>query len=170
VGDEEECLVSRNQEMFDAMEYLRNRLPDTDILQEYFVPQPRMPEFIDGLRNTVLANGANLVNVTIRIVTRDTVTALPYAREDMFAFVLYFNQGFNEKESAILQKTTTDLIDVVTGLGGTFYLAYQLYYSSDQLRRAYPQIDAFFEAKRRLDPIGLFTNKFYEKYGRQQHP
>lgn len=170
VGVEEECLVTRNQEMFDAMEYLRNRLPDTDILQEYFIPHQHMPEFIDGLRSTVLANGANLVNVTIRIVARDTVTALPYAREDMFAFVLYFNQHFNEKESAILQKTTTDLIDLATGLGGTYYLPYQLYYSSEQLRRAYPGIDSFFEAKRKFDPGELFTNKFYEKYGRPAAP
>jgi len=163
---EERCLVTRNQEMYDSMEYLRNRLPDTDILQEYFVPHHRMPEFIDGLRDTVQRDGANLVNVTIRIITRDTVTALPYAREDMFAFVIYFNQGFNEHESAILQKTTTDLIDLATRLGGTFYLPYQLYYSPEQLWRAYPDMDAFFATKRRLDPTETFTNTFYEKYGR----
>lgn len=162
------CLVSRNQEMYDAMEYLRNRLPDTDILQEYFIPHARMPEFIDGLRGTVQRNGANLVNVTIRIVSKDTVTALPYAKQDMFAFVLYFNQEFNEKESAILRKTTTDLIDVATGLGGTYYLPYQLYYSPQQLRRAYPEADAFFEAKRKFDPDEIFTNKFYETYGKPQ--
>lgn len=168
VAGEGQCLVTRSQEMFDAMDYLRNRLQDTDILQEYFIPHERMPEFIDSLRSTVVANRANLLNVTIRIVTRDTVTALPYAGEDMFAIVLYFNQGFNEEESAVLQRTTSDLIDLATGLGGTYYLPYQLHYSPSQLRRAYPGIDSFFETKRRLDPGELFTNTFYEKYGRQQ--
>ena len=67
---EEGCLVSRNQEMYDSMDYLENRLPDTDILQEYFVPQHRMAEFVDGLHRIVAANGANLINVTIRIVHR----------------------------------------------------------------------------------------------------
>src|SRR6266481_3574829 len=33
---EEGCFVSRNQEMYDSMDYLENRLKDTDILQEYF--------------------------------------------------------------------------------------------------------------------------------------
>jgi len=163
-----ECLVTRNQEMYDSMDYLRNRLPDTDILQEYFVPHERMAEFIDGLRETVLRNRANLVNVTIRIVTKDTVTALPYAKDDRFAFVLYFNQGFNEEESAALRKTTTDLIDVAASLGGTYYLPYQLYYSPEQLRRAYPEVDSFFAMKRQLDPGELFTNTFYEKYGRPE--
>jgi FAD/FMN-containing dehydrogenase len=161
---EEGCLVSRNQEMYDSMDYLENRLRDTDILQEYFIPQQRMPEFVEGLHRIVHHNQANLINVTIRIVHKDTVTALPYAREDMFAYVLYFNQKFNERESRILQKTTTDLIDLALSLDGTYYLPYQLFYSREQLQRAYPSVALFFAAKKTFDPIGLFTNKFYEKY------
>ena len=163
---EEGCLVSRNQEMYDSMDYLENRLRDTDILQEYFIPQQRMPEFVDGLHRVVAANGANLINVTIRIVHKDTITALPYAREDMFAYVLYFNQKFNDRESQILQKTTTDLIDLSLGLNGTYYLPYQLFCSPVQLRKAYPDFDRFLTAKKYYDPSGLFTNKFYEKYGK----
>jgi FAD/FMN-containing dehydrogenase len=146
------------------MAYLRNTLKDTDILQEYFVPHDKTADFVDGLRTTVKQNGANLLNVTIRVVHKDTVTAMPYAKGDMFAFVLYFNQKLNERESRVLQKTTTDLVDLATSLGGTFYLPYQLYYSTDQLRKAYPEINVFFAAKKTYDPIGLFTNKFYEKY------
>jgi hypothetical protein len=41
----------------------------------------------------------------------------------------------------------------------------QLYYSGTQLRRAYPEVDAFFAAKKKYDPDGLFSNQFYEKYG-----
>jgi FAD/FMN-containing dehydrogenase len=163
---EEGCLVSRNQEMYDSMDYLENRLRDTDILQEYFIPQQRLPEFVDGLHKIVDVNGANLINVTIRIVHKDTITALPYAREDMFAYVLYFNQKFNDRESQILQKTTTDLIDLALGLDGTYYLPYQLFYSPVQLRKAYPDFDRFLAAKKLYDPSRLFTNKFYEKYGK----
>jgi FAD/FMN-containing dehydrogenase len=159
-----DCLVSRNEEMYDDMAYLKNRLPDTDILQEYFIPYNRMPEFVDGLREVVLRNHANLLNVTIRTVHKDTITALPYAKEDMFAFVLYFNVRFNERENRILQRTTTDLIDVAQKTGGTYYLPYQLFYSAAQLRQSYPEIDDFFLMKRTYDPEELFSNKFYEKY------
>jgi FAD/FMN-containing dehydrogenase len=159
------CLVSRNEEMYDDMAYLENRLRDTDILQEYFIPYDRMPEFVDQLRSVVQKNNANLLNVTIRTVHKDTLTALPYAKEDMFGFVLYFNVGFDDKDNEILKKTTTDLIDAAEQSGGTYYLPYQLFYSKQQLERSYPEIQEFFAAKREYDPIELFSNKFYEKYG-----
>lgn len=160
-----DCLVSRNEEMYDDMAYLKNRLRDTDILQEYFIPYDRMPEFVDGLRNVVQRNKANLLNVTIRTVHKDTVTALPYAKDDMFGFVLYFNVGFDDRDNEILQKTTTELIDVAASAGGTYYLPYQLFYSQGQLQRAYPEIHDFFATKKKYDPINLFSNKFHEKYG-----
>ena len=164
---DQSCLVSRNQEMYDAMGYLKNRLPDTDILQEYFIAPDEMPQFIDGLRDVVTRNGANLLNVTIRIVHQDRISALPYAKQDMFAFVLYFNQKFKDGDARVLQKTTVDLIDLAIKLKGTYYLPYQLYYSAEQLRGAYPEVDAFFAQKRKYDPQGLFSNKFYEKYGNE---
>ncbi len=166
MSQKEVCNVTRNQEMYSSMGYLKNKLKDTDILQEYFIPHDKMVEFVDGLRKTVQDNGANLLNVTIRIVSKDTVSSLPYAKEDMFAFVLYFNQRFNELEAKILEKTTTDLIDVATSVGGAYYLPYQLYYSQEQLHTAYPEIDAFFAQKKTFDPGTLFTNTFYEKYGK----
>lgn len=168
MNQKEACLVSRNQEMYDSMGYLKNRLRDADILQEYFLPPERMPDFVDGLREIVARNGANLLNVTIRIVHRDTITALPYAKQDMFAFVLYFNQKLNVEDSRKLQTTSVDLVDLALRLHGTYYLPYQLYYSPEQLRRAYPGVEAFFAAKKKYDPEELFCNKFYEKYGRRE--
>src|SRR5437764_8648352 len=132
------CLVSRNQDMDHSMHYLENRLRDTDILQEYFVPYDKMGAFVDGLRTVVQQSGANLLNVTIRVVHKDDVTALPYAKQAMFGLVLYFNQGFNDAESLVLQRTTLDLIDVAQGVNGTYYHPYQLFHSREQFRRADP--------------------------------
>jgi hypothetical protein len=33
------------------------------------------------------------------------------------------------------------------------------------LQKCYPEIDDFFATKKKYDPSGLFSNKFYEKYG-----
>ncbi len=165
MNQKEVCLVSRNEEMYDDMAYLENRLRDTDILQEYFVAYERMPEFVDGLRAVVKRNHANLLNVTIRTVHKDTISALPYAKQDMFGFVLYFNVKFNDADNEILEKTTSELIDVVRKAQGTYYLPYQPFYTHGQLQKSYPEFDEFFATKKKYDPIGLFTNKFYEKYG-----
>jgi FAD/FMN-containing dehydrogenase len=98
-------------------------------------------------------------------VTQDDITALPYARGERVAFVLYFNQKLNERDSRVLQQATVDLIDLAIRRGGTFYLPYQLYYSPEQLRAAYPEVEDFFALKRRFDPVGLFSNSWYETYG-----
>ncbi len=163
----EACVASRNQKMNQSMEYLDTRLDDTNILQEYFIPLDETPAFIGGLRRIALDTEVNLVNVTLRIVTRDTVTALPYAKDDRIAFVLYFNQKLEDDDSRRLEQATRELIDLAIRHGGTFYLPYQLHYSPQQLRAAYPEVDRFFELKRRFDPAGLLSNAWYEKYGPQ---
>jgi hypothetical protein len=56
------------------------------------------------------------------------------------------------------------MIDLSIETGGRFFLPYQLHYTPDQLRRAYPEIDAFFAAKRAYDPAELFSNTFYNKF------
>jgi len=40
-----------------------------------------------------------------------------------------------------------------------------LFFTKEQLRNCYPEVDDFFAMKKKYDPIGLFSNKFYEKYG-----
>jgi FAD/FMN-containing dehydrogenase len=164
MSQRESCIVARNQEMYNSTYYLKNRLRDTDILQEYFVSPENFVAFTDGLREIVGRNHANLLNVTVRVVPQDNDSVLAYAREDMFAFVLYFNQKFTDKESEQLAQTTRELIDLATSLNGTFYLPYQLHYSAEQLRAAYPRVDEFFALKKKYDPDGLLSNTWYSKY------
>ena len=165
IGTDAACTTSRNQQMDDRMEYLQNRLRDTDILQEYFIPQDRFGDFVDGLRAVVARERANLLNVTIRSVVPDTITALPYAPRECFALVLYFNQELSTAASQVLERTTRALIDLAVHLGGRFYLPYQLYYSATQFHAAYPEATAFFSTKRKYDPLNLLSNAFHEKYG-----
>lgn len=162
---EEICVASRNQKMNQSMEYLNTTLKDTNILNEYFIPKENTVAFIDGLRTVVADTGVNLLNVTLRIVTKDNLSALPYAKDDRIAYVLYFNQALTENDSRKLEGATIQLVDLATSLGGTYYLPYQLYYSPEQLRTAYPEIDNFFALKKKYDPSIRFSNTFYEKYG-----
>ena len=66
----------------------------------------------------------------------------------------------NEK----MARFTRELIDLSLQVGGRFFLPYQLHYTADQLRQAYPEIETFFRAKEIYDPNHLFTNTFYNKY------
>jgi FAD/FMN-containing dehydrogenase len=163
----EACLVSRNEPMHDSVKYLKNNLPEeTDILQEYFIPRDKLVPFVDGLREIVRRNRTVLLNASVRVVHKEE-NVLTYAPTDMFAVVLYVNQPTTADGDAAMRTMTRETIDLTLGLQGTFFLPYQLYYTPEQVRRAYPQIDAFFEAKRRYDPQEILTSTFYERYGPQ---
>lgn len=167
-GRSETCLVTRNTACDDSTDYLYDRLNDSNLLQEYFVPVEYLPTFTDGLRKVVQANQVNLINVTLRIVPHDSVTALQYAPRDMVALVLYVSEQREPGSQARLREATLRLIELSAAGGGTFYLPYRLDYGMPQLRAAYPQIDEFFAAKRRYDPEERFTNHFYEIYGQRE--
>ena len=158
------CFVSRNGPMHDSVEYLMNDFEDeTDILHEYYVPRHQFMAFVDGLRRISLAHDANLLNASVRVVHRED-NFLNYAPTDMFAIVLYLNQSTDADGTGRMARLTSELIDLTLALNGRFFLPYQLHYTAEQLERSYPEVGAFFEAKNRFDPDGLFTNTFYEKY------
>ena len=164
IASGEACLVSRNDPMHDSVPYLRNALQDeTDILHEYFIPRGNFTAFVDGMRKIMLANNTNLLNASVRIVHKED-NFLTYSPEPAFSLVLYINQPTDDEGNRRMKKTTEELIDLTIANRGRFFLPYQLYYSRDQLKKSYPQIDDFFAAKRKYDPAGLFTNTMYQKY------
>lgn len=166
MGDGEACLVTRNDPMHDSVAYLRNNLPaETDILHEYFVPRDRIVPFIDDLRAIFRAQDVNLVNASIRAVEAEH-NALSYAPRPAFSVVLYINQTTDADGTARMARLTSDLIDLTARHGGRFFLPYQLHYTPAQLERSYPEIRAFFAAKRRWDPEGRFNNSWYARYAR----
>ena len=72
---------------------------------------------------------------------------LGYAKNDVFAVVLYFSQSTNSEGNADMGRLTRQLIDVAQSVDGSFYLPYQLHYTKQQLRAAYPELDVFLELK-----------------------
>jgi len=162
----EACLVSRNDPMHESGLYLRNDLKnDTDILHEYFIPRAQFISFVDSLRQVVQENDVTLLNASVRVVHHEQ-NILNYAPTDMYSIVLYINQPTTPEGNETMGIVTRELIDLTVSLGGRFYLPYQLHYTPEQLQKSYPEIRAFFEAKKRYDPDHLFTNTFYEKYSK----
>lgn len=164
LGEGEACLVSRNGPMHDSVPYLRNNLKnDTDILQEYFIPREKFVSYIDEMRKIIIENEVNVLNVSVRVVHKEN-NFLNYAPEDVFSIVLYINQKTDEKANEKMKKVNQELIDLTVSNGGKFFLPYQLHYSAEQLEQSYPNIKAFFDAKKTYDPNIVLTNTFYEKY------
>jgi FAD/FMN-containing dehydrogenase len=162
--DGEACLVSRNDPMHDSVPYLFNALPsEVDILHEYFVPRDHILPFIDGMRALFRKHDTNLVNASIRAVDAEP-NALSYAPQKAFSVVLYITQPTDEAGNTAMKALTSDLIDLTQAQGGRFFLPYQLFYSPEQLVRAYPELPAFLAEKKKWDPAAVFRNSWYDRY------
>ena len=160
-------LFSRNQLLNEPSEVFREQNADrTDILHEYFVPAPRLEEFLVHCRRIVPEHRTlDLLNVTIREVRTDHDAFLRYADGDMLALVMLFNQPRLAIAEPEMQAMTRELIEAALTCGGRYYLPYRLHATVDQFHRAYPQAKEFFERKPLYDPVGLFDNQFYRTYG-----
>jgi hypothetical protein len=158
------CLISRNELMHDSVPYLQHALLDSvDILQEYFVSVENLDNFLTALKKQMLQYKVNMLNVSIRIVHKEKIF-LNYAPTSRVAVVLYFNQERNDNDVKRITDFTQGLINDTLKLNGTFFLPYQLYFTKDQLKHAYPMIDRFFALKKTFDPKLLLMNEFYSKY------
>jgi FAD/FMN-containing dehydrogenase len=168
-------LVSRNNSMrpplapLELLDYRSRR--DTDIIQEYFVPVESFVPFMDRFREVLLAGKMNVLSATVRYVAPNATPTLAYApTRPAFAIIHMSNVGLSASDQAHAEAVTRQLVDAALEFGGTYYLTYQLYPSPDQLHRAYPNARRAFERKLFHDPGEIFTNSFYEKYGRPSTP
>jgi len=169
----------RNQLLFESAKPLAKiyqpliKMDHTFILQEYFVPSENFLEYMNELAEILHFSllrkkdkSLTLLNITIRFVREDQGTVLKYAPTDSYAFVLYYRLKRSVEVDSKLQEIHNELVKLTLRLNGTFYLCYRHHYDSDQLRRSYPMINDFFALKNEFDPIGLFSNCWYEKYSK----
>ena len=136
----------------------------TYVLQEYFVPVARFNEFVPRMGEIFRRHRVNVLNVSIRHALPDPGSLLAWAREEVFAFVVYYKQRTRRSARERVAVWTRELIDAVSECGGTYYLPYQPHATPEQFHRAYPQATELFALKRRLDPDYRFRNVLWDKY------
>ena len=138
-----------------------------DLLQEYFVPIRKMPEFLTHVKDIFSNNGVILSNASLRFIPKSQGSSLltyESTTEDQLALVLYFSLKLNKKNIAKAKIWTQDLVDKSIALKGRYYLPYQEWPSKGQFRKAYPNHNRFKERKIESDANEVFSNKFYQFY------
>ena len=141
-----------------------SRESSTYVLEEYFVPVDRFDDFVAKMRLIFRQHNPNILNVSVRHARQDPGSLLAWARNEVFAFVIYYKQGTSDADRTEVGIWTRKLIDAALDLDGSYYLPYQLHATPDQFRRAYPRASDFLSLKRRLDPTNKFRNEFLDKY------
>lgn len=141
-----------------------SRKHKTYILQEYFVPVREFKPFVTRLKDVLQRHNVNVINVSIRHANADPGSMLAWAREEVFAFVIYYKQGVTQPECGQVAVWTRELIDAAIQCDGTYYLPYQPHASETQFHQAYPRAQELFALKQKLDPNFRFRNSLWNKY------
>ena len=142
----------------------RTRALSTYVLQEYFIPEANFLAFARSMAAILQRHAVEALNVSIRHSPADRVSALPWARSDMFSFVLYYKQRTWASAREQVAVWTRKLIELALGCEGRYYLPYQLLARPDQFQRAYPEVQELRRIKRAIDPSNKLTNELWRNY------
>lgn len=136
----------------------------TFALQEYFVPEPQFAGFAAAMAAVLRRHDVEALNISICHAPADRDALLPWAREDVFCFVLYHEQRVWTTAQQTVGRWTRELIDAALKHGGRYYLPYQLHATQAQFDAAYPEARALRELKSRVDPTGRLSNQLWRTY------
>ncbi|MGI9238734.1 MAG: FAD-binding oxidoreductase [Woeseiaceae bacterium] len=141
-----------------------DRSESTWVLQEYFIPVDNFDSFVPKMRDIFRRHEVDVVNVSIRHALSDPDSYLSWARNEVFAFVIYHSQGTTTADREKVGEWTREMIDAIISENGAYYLPYQPHATIEQFRAAYPNADRYFAIKAQVDPGNRFQNKLWEKY------
>jgi FAD/FMN-containing dehydrogenase len=142
----------------------RTRAMSTYALQEYFIPEPRAVSFVRKMAEVLQRRDVVALNISIRYAPADKTSLLPWAREDVFSFVLYYKQRTWAAAQESVGRWTREIIDLALRHGGRYYLPYQLHATAEQFEAAYPEAGELRRLKSLVDPAGKFSNELWRKY------
>ena len=141
----------------------------TYVLQEYFVPFDRFNEFVPVMAEILQRHRVNVLNISVRHAEADEKSLLAWARQECFAFVLYYKQRTRDNAKDRVAVWTRELIDAALAVNGTYYLPYQLHATADQFHAAYPRARELFALKDRLDPAYRLRGALWDRYYAASH-
>jgi FAD/FMN-containing dehydrogenase len=147
----------------------KSRRDDTYVLQEYFIPVRHFDAYTDTLTEILNRHHVKILNISIRHALPDSGTLLSWAREEVFAFVVYYKQGTSPSARGAVAVWTRELIEAAIALGGTYYLPYQAHATPAQFHRAYPRARELFALKRQLDPDYRLRHVLWNTYYSHQN-
>lgn len=133
-----------------------------EMITELYVPRDRLSAFMDDVRRDFLRCPADVIYGTVRLIERDTESALPWARES-YACVI-FNLHVDHHAAAIADAASAfvRLIDHAIAHQGSYFLTYHRYARPDQLFACHPGLRAWLTKKREIDPNVIFQSDWYQ--------
>lgn len=141
-----------------------SRESGTEMISEVYVPRDRLAAFMRLTAEAFREAHVNVIYGTVRLIEKDTVTFLPWARESWACVV--FNLHVRHTRAGIDQaeRQFRLLIKLAIEQGGSYFLTYHRWASRNQVRLCYPRLGEFLRKKREWDPEERFQSDWYRHY------
>ncbi len=139
-------------------------VPASEMITELYVPRERLADFMREAAAGFRSSGADVVYGTVRLIERDDVTFLPWARGRWACVVFNLHTVHSAAGLDAAKRAFQHLIDLAIDRGGSYYLTYHRWARPDQVAACYPELGDFLAAKRSLDPEGRFQSDWYRHH------
>jgi FAD/FMN-containing dehydrogenase len=138
--------------------------PASEMISELYVPRDRLGDFMRDAGVALRDAAAPVIYGTVRLIERDTDSLLAWAREPWACVI--FNLCTEHSPAGIDRSAEAfrTLIDLALARGGSYFPTYHRWATLEQLLAAHPRFPEFIQAKRRIDPGGLFQSEWYRHY------
>lgn len=135
--------------------------PASEMITEVYLPRNRLLPFMSACRDDFRRYAVDLVYGSVRAIRADTEMLLPWAQGDRACVIFNLHVCHDEPGVAKAIADFRRIIDRAVALGGSFYLTYHRWATSEQLLAGHPNLPAFLAAKRAHDPEERFQSQWY---------
>ncbi len=140
------------------------RVKGTEMISEVYVPRAKLAEFMGRAAESFREHGVNVIYGTVRLIERDELTFLAWAREPWACIVFNFHVDHSEAGLTRARRQFRLLIDLALEQGGSYFLTYHRWATRRQVETCYPQIPEFLRHKLEWDPDERFQSDWYRHY------
>jgi FAD/FMN-containing dehydrogenase/ubiquinone/menaquinone biosynthesis C-methylase UbiE len=136
----------------------------SEVITELYVPRPALAQFMEEVARLLKQRQANVIYGTIRLIEKDDMTKLAWAKESYACMILNLHVDHESESLRHCGDSFKQLIDLAIAAGGSYYLTYHRYASREQLIACYPQFEDFVRLKQKYDPAGIFSSAWWQHY------
>ena len=143
--------------------------PGSEMISELYVPRDRLGDFLSAAARFLRKRNAQVIYGTVRLIEKDTTTFLPWARQAWACTVFNLHVDHCPEGIQKAKASFRGLIDLALDRGGSFYLTYHRWATREQLLKAYPELPAWLEQKRKNDPTNLWSSDWFRSLTKRMH-
>ncbi len=136
----------------------------TMVMQEYLIPVNRFEIFVFNLRDIFSRHDVDIFKILISYVSQNHAGLLAGSTADVYSFKISYLQQKDKEAAEKVEAWTSEIVRASIESHGIHILPYHIHNSTEQLFRAYPAANSFFQLKRVTDPSDRFKNLFWEQH------